>query len=171
MLNTVTDYNTRIALGKSQEPIIIDFLRSKGMKVDLPTANQDIKDKIDGFILPKAGGRISFQLKFRESGDDIIFEIIKDWNRNIEGRDLVSKAQLYVVVDRHGRLNIFNTKDIKAKARELLDLADKTPNNQSGTGWDLKFTTDKSNNNVKLMGFFSPSLFKPIASYIIPDYN
>ena len=47
MLNTVTDYNTRIALGKSQEPIIIDFLRSKGMKVDLPTANQEIKDKID----------------------------------------------------------------------------------------------------------------------------
>jgi len=171
MLNTVTDYNTRIALGKSRELEIIEFLRNKGYKIIEPTANQDIKDKIDGFILPKAGGKLSFQLKQREGGDDIIFELIKDWDRNIEGRDLISKADLYIVVDRRGNISIISTKEIKAKARELLALADANPNDQQGTGYQLKFTTDLAHHQTKVMLFFSPSLFKVIASHKIPDYN
>jgi hypothetical protein len=172
MLNTVTDYNTRIALGKSRELEIIEFLRNHGYNVQEPTAQNDMKDKIDGFILPKAGGRLSFQLKQRESNQsDIIFEIIKDWDRDIEGRDMQSKAQLYIVVDRHGKLNIFNAAEIKSKAKELLALADANPNNQTGNGWDMKFTTDKANQVLKLMGFFNPKIFKVIASHTIPNYN
>ena len=171
MLNTVTDYNTRVTLGKSRELEIIDFLRSKGYNIHEPTAQNDMKDKIDGFILPKAGGKLSFQLKQRESGSDIIYEIIKDWDRDIEGRDLQSKAQLYIVVDRHGKLNIFNAAEIKTKAKELLALADANPNDQQGTGWEMKFRKDAAHSQVKLVAFFSPSLFKPIASHTIPDYN
>ena len=171
MLNTVTDYNTRIAMGKSQELYIIEFLRSKGYKIDEPTANQDIKDKIDGFILPKAGGRISFQLKFRETGDDIPFELIKDWDRNIEGRDLISKAQLYIVVNRQGKVIILKTDDIKNKAKELLAMADANPNDQQGTGYELKFRADAAHGQVKLMCFLNPALFKIVASHQIPNYN
>lgn len=171
MLNTVTDYNTRIALGKSRELEVIEFLRGKGYKIIEPTAQQDMHNKIDGFICPKLGGRLSFQLKQRESQSDIIFEIIKDWDRNIEGRDLQSDADLYIIVDRYGHVNIFNTKEIKKKALELLKLADGNPNNQSGEGWELKFTQDLSHHNTKLMAFFKPSLFHIIASHIIPDYN
>jgi hypothetical protein len=172
MLNTVTDYNTRVALGKSRELEIIEFLRKKGYKIIEPTSSQDMHDKIDGFICPKMGGKLSFQLKQRESNQgDIIFEIIKDWDRNIEGRDLQSKADLYIVVDRYGHINIFNTKEIKDKARELLALADKNPNNQEGTHWELKFTQDFAHGQTKLMAFFNPNLFKIIASHTIPDYS
>jgi hypothetical protein len=40
------------------------------------------------------------------------FELIRDWDRNIEGRDLISKAQLYVVVNRSGRLSIYKTSEM-----------------------------------------------------------
>lgn len=171
MLNGIEDYNTRITLGKSRELEIIDFLTSKGMKIELPTAHQDMTEKIDGFFLPKAGGRISFQLKQRESGDDIIFELVKDWDRDIEGRDMKSHADLYVVVDRTGKLNIISTKEIKAKAKELLAMADANPNDQQGDNWQLKFVKDLAHGQVKLMCFFKTSMFKAIASYKIPDYR
>jgi len=171
MLNNVTDYNTRITLGKSNELNIINYLKSHGYNIELPTAHADMHDKIDGFIIPKSGGRLSFQLKFRESGDDIIYEIIKDWDNNIEGRDLISKAQLYVVVNRQGILSIFKTLDIKTKAIELLKLADANPIDQSGNGWQIKFRNDVAHGNLKLMGYFSTKLFPLIASHRISNYN
>jgi hypothetical protein len=171
MLNGIEDYNTRIALGKSRELEIIDFLTSKGMKIELPTSKQDMQDKIDGFFLTKKSGKVSFQLKQRENGDDIIFELIKDWDRNIEGRDMQSHAEVYVVVDRAGKLYIIATKEIKDKARELLTMADKNPVDQNGDSWQLKFTIDKAHSNTKVMLFFKPSAFKAIATYKIPDYS
>jgi hypothetical protein len=171
MLNTVTDYNTRITLGKSRELEIIDFLTSKGMKIELPTAQQDMHDKIDGFFLPRKGGKVSFQLKQRESGDDVIFELVKDWDRNIEGRDMQSHADVYVVVDGTGKLYIIPTKEIKAKAKELLALADKNPIDQQGDSWQLKFTTDAAHHNTKVMCFFKPSMFTAIATYKISNYS
>ena len=171
MLNTITNYNDRITLGKQQEARIIDFLKTKGYNIQLPTASEDKYDKIDGWFLPKSGGKLSFQLKFREGGDDLPFELIRDWDRNIEGRDLISKAQLYVVVNRSGRLSIYKTSEIKAKAQELLKLADENPVDQKGSGFDLKFTIDKANGANKVMLFFNPLLFKSVASYVIPDYD
>jgi len=169
MLNTVTDYTSRIALGKEQEAYIIDYLNHNGYKIDLPTSQQDKFDKIDGFFCPKTGGRLSFQLKFREGGADIIFEAVKDWEANIMGRDMISKAQLYVIVNPQGLLSIYNTAAIKTKANELL--ADANPVNQRGDKWEMKFTTDKASGNHKLMMFFNPSLFPTVATLQIKDYN
>jgi hypothetical protein len=172
MLNTITNYDDRISAGKQQESFIISAMKARGFNIEIPNAHQDKYDKIDGFILPKAGGRLSFQLKQRESKNDIIFEIIKDWDQNIEGRDLISKAELYVIVDSTGLLNIYNVNEIKAKAKELLALADAKPNiNQVGQGWELKFTIDKAHGNKKLMAFFSPSLFTSKFSWRIPNYH
>jgi hypothetical protein len=174
MLNTITNYDDRITLGKQQEAIIIHFLKSKGYNIQLPTPNEDKNDKIDGWFLPKSGGKISFQLKFRENGKkDIIIELIKDWDNNIEGRDLKSKAQTYVIVDADGKLSIYRLDEIKTKAKELLKLADENPQDQSGNGWEIKFRQDagSSSGATKLIAFLSPSLFTPIASYQIPDYN
>lgn len=172
MLNTITNYADRIQAGREKESEVIDALKSKGLNIELPSQHQDMYDKIDGFILTaKTQKRLSFQLKFREGGDDIIFEIIKDWDANVEGRDLVSKAELYVVVSRQGIINIYQANDIKAKAKELLALADEKPKvNQEGHGWQLKFTVDKANFKTKLMGFFSPKLFKSFFQWQLPDY-
>lgn len=173
MLNTITDYSSRIAAGKAKEALIIDELRIKGLNIELPTASQDKYDKIDGFfITAKTQKRLSFQLKFRESGDDVIFEIIKDWDNNIEGRDLISKAEVYIIVDRHGKVNMYSTKLIKDKAKELLDLADSNPKeNQEGNGWQMKFTIDKATGSTKLMAYLKPTLFPSFFSCIIPNYN
>ena len=170
MLNTITNYDDRIHAGKERESFIIDAMIARGFKIERPTAHQDMKDKIDGFILPKAGGRLSFQLKFREHRSDIIFEIVKDWDRNILGRDLISKAELYVIVEPDGELSIYNVKEIKDKANELLALADKNPVNQEGMGWQLKFTIDKAHFQKKLMGFFNKSLFTSKFHFKVPNY-
>ena len=171
MLNTVTDYSSRIALGKEQEAYIIDYLNHNGYKIELPTTKQDKYDKIDGFICPKAGGRLSFQLKFREAGSDIIFEAVKDWEAGIDGRDMISRAQLYVIVNPQGILSFYNTAAIKTKAKELVALADANPVNQTGDKWEMKFTTDKASGNHKLMMFFNPSLFPTIATIKIKNYT
>lgn len=170
MLNTITNYDDRISAGKERESFIIDAMIARGFKIERPTAHQDMKDKIDGVILPKAGGKLSFQLKFREHRNDIIFEIIKDWDRNILGRDLISKADLYVIVEPNGELNVYATKEIKDKAHELLALADKNPVNQEGFGYQLKFTLDKAHGQKKLMGFFNKSLFASKFHFRIPNY-
>ena len=172
MLNTITNYSDRIALGKQQEAFIIDFLKSKGYNIELPTSHEDMRDKIDGWILPKSGGKVSFQLKFREGNKtDIIFELIKDWDKNIEGRDLISKAQLYVMVDANGVINIYKVSDIKAKAKELLALADVNPVDQRGKGWEIKFRNDSAHGQLKLMAFFDPLFFPSIITHRIPNYN
>jgi hypothetical protein len=163
MLAAITSYPERIKAGKKKEKIILDTLRLRGMVIEDPTAKEDQEDKIDGWII-KDGKRYALQVKFRENGDDIIFEVLKDVKRNILGRDSVSQAHYYLVVDRHGNARMFLVASIKNIVQQILPLArglySTNQTRWKGKGWELKITLDKANGNTKLMAYFDPSMFR-----------
>jgi len=168
----ITNYDSRIADGKAVEKKIISALRSNGIKVEDPTAHEDMHDKIDGWFVYKDGTRHSVQIKFRESGDDILFEIIKNWDANIIGRDLVSKAEYYLIVDRNGYGRLFNTQPIKLMAEKVLHFVKETLKlNANRTTWEFankwqaKITIDRAHGNRKLMAYFNPSTFVSVKEW------
>ncbi len=162
MLATITDYKQRVQEGKVKEKIILDTLRKAGIVIEDATAGEDMDDKIDGWIV-KDGQRYALQVKFRETGDDILFEVVKDLDKNIPGRDSVSKAHYYLVVDRYGTARLFLTAPIKKLAQQMIPIAKglyhtgKT--DWKGIGWELKVTHDRAHGNTKLMAYFNPGKF------------
>lgn len=167
----IQNYNDRIEAGKKKEAQIIRQLRKQGVKIEDPTPQEDMYDKIDGWMTDSKGVKLSVQIKFRESGDDIIFEIMKDLDKDKPGRDLISKADLYLVVDRKGKGRLLKTSQIKGFAKKLADAIQeaivKAPDRRKweGKGWEVKITYDRASGNKKLMGFFAPTMFPSIASW------
>lgn len=162
MLATITNYADRIAAGKITEKAILDALRKQGVVIENATPEEDSNDKIDGWIVEN-GTRNALQVKFRETGDDILFEVVKDLHKDIPGRDSVSKAHYYLVMDRYGNARLFLTEPIKKLAQQLLTIAKglwhtgKT--RWKGIGWELKITIDRANGHTKLMAYFNPGKF------------
>jgi len=173
--SNIKDYSTRISAGKSIESKIIQSLRDRGIDIALPSKQEDMYDKIDGWIT-KDGKKHSVQIKYREGGDDIIFEILKDMDRNVLGRDMESKAEYYIVVDRQGNGKMYSTKLIKALAQKMLDFVEKSLKlNRSKTdwkfnggwnnSWELKITIDNAHGQRKLMAFMNPLMFDAIGEW------
>ncbi len=162
MLATITNYQERIREGKVKEKLILDTLRQQGMVIEDATADEDKNDKIDGWIV-EDGKRYALQVKFRETGDDILFEVVKDLDKNIPGRDAISKAHYYLVVDRYGTARLFLTAPIKKLAQQMLPIAKGLFGTRKtewrGIGWELKITVDRAHGNTKLMAYFNPGKF------------
>lgn len=171
MLADIPDYNTRISAGKVVEKSILDGLRKRGIKIDNPSESEDKYEKIDGWWIDSKQRRHPLQVKFRQSGDDILFELTKDIDKKIVGRDLKSKATLYLVANRSGTTRLFFTKPIKEKAEQLLktvedDLKKEPHKTQwSGNGWEVKLQIDRAHGQRKLVAYFKPNLFDAIASW------
>lgn len=160
-----TNYTQRVAAGRSVERHIISQLRAQGVNLLDATDREDMYDKIDVWMLGENGIKHSLQIKYREGGDDILVEIIKDIDMNIPGRDMQSKAEFYLIVNRSGEGRLFETKDIKQLAQNLLEyfesVKSSTTNDRwKNTGWELKVTRDRAHGNRKLMGYFVPAFFK-----------
>lgn len=171
MLATIKNYDQRIEAGKRVEKNILDSLRALGYKIQDPTSHEDKYDKIDGWWIDKKDNKYPLQIKFRESGDDIIFEMMKDADRQVVGRDMISKAVIYLVANRQGFTRMYLTKLIKEKAKELLDMVQKDraenpfKSTWRGHGWEIKLTVDRAYGQRKIMGFFDPDMFTASASW------
>ena len=76
----------RVAAGKKMELRIIDSMNAAGFMVTAATAQEDLYQKIDGWL----DGQ-SIQIKYRETGDDILFEVYKDWTKAL--RDVTFTAK------------------------------------------------------------------------------
>lgn len=168
MLATITNYQQRVAEGKAKEKIILDTLRQNGFVIEEPTAQEDMEDKIDGWMI-QDGKRLAIQVKFREVGNDIIFEVMKDLDRGIVGRDSVSKAYYYLVVDRTGTARLFLTAPIKKLAQRMIPIAKglygTRKTDWKGIGWELKITIDRAHGNNKLMAYFNPGMFECLGEW------
>ncbi len=168
MLADIPDYDQRVAAGKRLESNVLNALRAMGHQIDAPTPEQDKIEKIDGWWIGSKGGRFPLQLKVRETGDDIIFEILKDINKGLDGRDLKSMAYVYIVSDTWGRARMFLTKPIKDKAEELKALAlrdmakDPFKTRWFGDRWEMKMQIDRGGGQRKLIAYFQPELFEPL---------
>jgi hypothetical protein len=171
MLANIQNYSDRIAAGKQVEKSILDALRQKGYKIKDPSTGEDKYDKIDGWWIGTKGTPYSVQVKFRQSGDDILFELTKDIDKNIPGRDLISKAMVYLVADRSGTTRMFLTKPIKEKGQQILNTIQqdlqKEPNktNWGGNGWEAKVQVDRAGGQRKIVAYFSPRMFEALATW------
>ncbi|MHC4332521.1 MAG: hypothetical protein ACYSUV_02075 [Planctomycetota bacterium] len=166
----ITNYDQRVRTGRVKEIAIIETLRRAGVTVEPPTREEDMRQGIDAWIIgPEA--HHSLQIKFRESGDDIIFEIIKDIAQNILGRDFQGVAEYYLVVNRAGVGRMVKTKDIKTRAESLLKMAQEEWARKTGVrrwegkGWELKVTVDRAHGYAKLMAYFNPNLFEAVGTW------
>lgn len=166
------DYSARLASGKAVEKEILNVLRKAGITIEEPAVNEDMVDKIDGWMTWK-GKRVSVQVKFREGGDDVIFEIIKDIDQNIPGRDMVSKADYYLVMDTMNIIRLFAVEQIKTMAKlvrdHVLGELHYTPSRTdwgSRTACNVKITVDKCHGNRKMMAYFNPKMLTSLGEWI-----
>lgn len=117
----------RVKVGKEYEQQILNKLTKYGT-VEPSSTQEDIKFKLDGFFTPKdpmfgdlVGKRVPVQIKKRsQSGDDILFEIERDFDHGTIGRDQKGNSTLYVVSDRSGKIGIFKTERLKKIVNLLL---------------------------------------------------
>jgi hypothetical protein len=164
LIADISDYKSRVNAGKNKESKIISQLKKFGVDIEEPTPEEDMYDKIDGWI-NQNGKRTSVQIKFRESGDDILFEIMKDFDKGREGRDLIGKSELYLVVNRAGLGRLLLTSEIKKLAKQFVKAVPQAiqqnpeKNSWKGEGWEVKLTYDRATGQRKLIGFFSPNIF------------
>lgn len=117
----------RVRQGKEFERNILQELKSLG-NVETSSFQEDTKSKLDGFITfdnPKfehLQGKLAVQVKQRvQTGDDILLEVKKDFDKDIIGRDIKGESQIYVVCNRKGQIGVFETAKLKQKISELLD--------------------------------------------------
>lgn len=177
MFADIGDYNSRVQAGKRIESKILDALRAKGFKIDNPTSTEDMHDKIDGWWVTKENKRFPLQIKFRQSGDDILVELIKDLELGKIGRDMVTKAVLYLVADRNGTTRMFYTKEIKDQAQKILDQVEDDlqtePQKTSWEGphWQAKAQIDRASGNRKVVAYLNPRAFKALATWNLNLYE
>jgi len=175
MLST-SNFAARIAKGRALEALIVSNLTPQlatiGCKVLEVTADEDIYKKLDRWIVTAKGTRLSLQIKGRvESGDDLIYEVIKNIDTGEEGRDLKCNADLYLFVDRNGKGWMYKLSTIKTAVKTLLEQVRKDlSENPSQTDWDLPKVTlnirhDNYHGNRKLMAYFSPTYFPVISTF------
>ena len=170
MLATIQNYDARVAAGRVMEDRIFTALAKvlapRGITIEPATKTEDVHDKIDRWLNNPKKGRYSVQGKWRESGDDLIFEIVKNVRTWEPGRDSICGAQLYFFVDRQGCGWMYQTAPIKDSVSKLLaeakaDLTDRNPcrTKWDGAGYEMKVTTDHAHGNDKLLVFFLPTHF------------
>ncbi len=139
-LNDKGDYNSRIVAGKGIENEICERLKSElGWLTEPASANEDKFEGIDGWITSMDNGktkvRLPFQIKARKStsGNDILWEAIKPWNRSLintfegagdsiyTGKDMRSKAQYLISTSSDGgTIRVRYVKETIEKAKELV---------------------------------------------------
>jgi hypothetical protein len=167
--NRFQNYNARVDYGKGVEDEIFQHLRTNGMNLSKPRANQDKFDKIDAWWNQ---GKHSHpvQIKYRDTGDDILFEVYKDYQRKVPGRDMISRAKYYAVRNQAGEVNVFAVEDIKTIVNQMLNglqhqgwsfRKDYVMNLPGGRGM-LKLRPDPASGVEKVVAFIPPASLKPI---------
>ena len=165
----IGDYSRRVETGRRVERKILDGLKHIGLNVLDASPDDDMRLGIDGYLVDTEGKKHSVQIKYRETGDDILLELIKDIAKGIPGRDMRSKAEYYLFVSREGTGKLFEMAPIKNIGDTLLLLFDKEQRTNplktlwgAGNKWEMKITTDRAHGQRKLMAYLSPSVFKAI---------
>lgn len=171
------DPQTRVRHGKERERQIAVALKNQvGLPIVDATEDEDKDRKIDRWIdYPE--GRIALQIKYREVGEDLLFEVYDkwfDWNdsRNKLGRDMKGDAKEYAVLlkDRHTVVMV-PTKLAKDVIYEMLEAA--RQNGFQPSGWysstlryfvhdlklELKVQKDPDDGRQKMIAYIPSSYF------------
>jgi len=170
MLNDRTPYE-RVVVGKAVEREIIEFLRTKGLHISPSSVGEDEHGKIDGWLVWN-GEKEPIQIKFREGGNDVIFEILRDIDKMLVGRDMESKATIYIVMDTYSTIRMFRVDDLKSHAKVLQKyVLDEHKIFPKKVNWgrreqcSVKITIDKANGKRKLMAYFNPTMLTVLGTW------
>jgi hypothetical protein len=97
----------RVRDGKRREAQIANALREQhGLDLRRPTDSEDRYEKIDRWLVTGDGRRLAVQVKYRQTGEDLLVEVYDKWYgwddpKNKVGRDVTSPAchaSLYAVL-------------------------------------------------------------------------
>jgi hypothetical protein len=96
------DSRDRVRHGKTREKQIAEALTRQGLPLADATDREDKEMKIDRWLV-RDGRRTAVQIKYRETGDDLLVEVYDTWNGwddpfNKPGRDMIGAARLYAVL-------------------------------------------------------------------------
>lgn len=171
-----SDRAKRVELGKIREGQIADALRDQcGLDIRDATEFQDKHQKIDRWVHPENGPRIPLQIKFRQNGNDILFEVYDTFygfgKRNKLGRDMIGDAVLYAVLEADGKtINLVETRGAKLLIWNMVKIAQvkgwNYENENSKTyevQWgnvtaQLKLQHDPGDHRPKMVAFLPPEM-------------
>jgi hypothetical protein len=177
---TSEEYSTRVTYGKTIEKYILDELKKNDMVIQESSEYEDMHSKIDGYIVNEKGLRIPLQIKYRETGDDIIFETTfldkYDINHKLttrrispqmimNGRDMIGLSSIYACLSQDGKsIWICDTNAIKACAKTMASRLIVMHLESGRTFYidkegEIKITTDQSSKRRKIMFFANPQTF------------
>jgi len=93
----------RLSHGIKRESQIADALVNLGLNLLPVSKSDDDERKIDRWLMYPDGRKIGLQIKYRETGSDLLFEVhdlFFDWGNpnNKIGRDMIGQAEQYVVL-------------------------------------------------------------------------
>ena len=97
------DNATRVRHGLNRERQIADALRTQaGLPIEDATGMEDRERKVDRWIA-YPGKRVTLQIKYRETGEDLLFEVYDKffgWDdpKNKVGRDMMGDSTEYAVL-------------------------------------------------------------------------
>lgn len=95
------NYANRVRTGKTGEQQIAQSLQDVfGLTIEEVSEDQDRFEKIDRIVVSGSGNRKTLQIKYRETGEDILVDVFEPFfginhPRTGKGRDYVSKCDLY----------------------------------------------------------------------------
>jgi hypothetical protein len=103
MNSSIQENRIRVDHGVERERQIAEALTREGLKLRQSTADEDKDRKVDRWIIREDGTRVALQIKYRETGDDLLFEVFdrfESWDSPLNkiGRDMVGDAEMYAVL-------------------------------------------------------------------------
>lgn len=161
--------NERVQEGKKIESAIVSNLArlfaASGNGTITPAETGDDKyNKVDAYW-DKDGVRQNVQVKFRQTGDDILMELIRPFTgeADFNGRDMKGTADWYTVLSKDGKTiywcNAHKLKMVMEKvAKEYVALrkTGKAGDSVSTNFLTLKVTNDPADGVMKMVGFIKP---------------
>ncbi len=154
-MNQFRAYDDRVSHGKGVEDQIYFNMVACGMKLRKPSSREDMYDKIDAWW-NTGKGEEPIQIKYRDTGYDILFEVIKDIRRGIPGRDMISKAKYYAVLI-NGTVTIVSVDEAKKMIEKAVEAADEQGFDDRGNfkhgSIMLRIRPDPASRQEKLIAF------------------
>jgi len=122
----------RVEAGKKVEQAIIAKLNQIGMNISQPTSSEDLIGKVDAWYTNKAGLKVGIQIKYRESGNDLLFEVFDTFYEfkspnNKLGRDMIGRAKEYAV--------LIDNKIIIVEKQKAIDVINEMLDEARCNGW------------------------------------
>jgi hypothetical protein len=168
------DHNARVEGGRKVEQFVIDKLIKSGFNTTKASDSDDMIKKVDVWLKTK-GEKVGIQIKFRETGNDILFEVFDTFydfhdGRNKKGRDMIGEAKKYAV--------LINNKIVIVDKQEAKDVIEEMVQEARCNGWSkkgetstlfyddrgfelqLKMTRDHADGRRKMVAFIPKDYFK-----------